>query len=82
MRVRARLANRRAQKEDKRREPSIMLRDTTIKPPPSDNGKTVSTTPVVAGLPAGWQKIFDENYGQHYYYHEATGVSQWLVPKV
>eukprot|EP00908_Phaeocystis_cordata_P010741 Transcript_21598.p3 GENE.Transcript_21598~~Transcript_21598.p3 ORF type:complete len:251 (-),score=110.81 Transcript_21598:141-893(-) len=32
-------------------------------------------------LPPGWQMVTDEASGRKYYYHSATGVTQWEAPK-
>ena len=31
-------------------------------------------------LPEGWQAIWDEDSGQNYYYHEASGETSWDPP--
>ena len=31
-------------------------------------------------LPAGWEKLYDEDHGEYYYYNEATGETSWDPP--
>ncbi|CAE7675532.1 NRPE1 [Symbiodinium sp. CCMP2592] len=44
-------------------------------------GRWVQLRPL-SSLPSGWQEYYSEKYARPYYWHQATGTSQWHLPEV